>query len=185
MLVFVYFTVAKQHGSLELKSAWVVCGCWMVVLVYKGLKLIRPHSGKKAVLHWEDWSSNKRWAWVQLSCLYYYYLQSWWRIFGSVLSRQHNYCMSILSKKNVSRQNNECAYLHWNTLGWLFSSHCNPKQVLYTCRAEACCDTHCMSVFKEILRCTWKALWNKMQRFWYIKLYCQYQILNLNALLIE
>lgn len=167
MLVFVYFTVAKHHGSLELRSAWVVCDCWIVVLVDKESKLMRPHSGKKVVLDWEDWSCNKLWALVQLSSLYYY-LQSWWRIFGSMLSWQHNYCVSILSKRNASRQNNECAYLHWNTLGGLFSSLCNPKQVLYTCRAEACCETHCMSVFKEILHCSWKALWNKNAKVsWY------------------
>lgn len=31
------------------------------------------------------------------------------KVFGSVLLQQHDYCIRILSKKNVSRQNNEYA----------------------------------------------------------------------------
>jgi len=46
----VYFTVAKQHGSLELKSACLVCDCSVVDCVDKDSKLIRPPSGKKTVL---------------------------------------------------------------------------------------------------------------------------------------
>lgn len=50
MPILVYFTVAKQHGSLELKSACLVCGCSVVECVDKDSKLIRPPSGKKAAL---------------------------------------------------------------------------------------------------------------------------------------
>lgn len=54
MPTLVYFTVTKQHGSLELKSACLVCDCSVVECVDKNSKLIRPPSGKKAVLGWED-----------------------------------------------------------------------------------------------------------------------------------
>lgn len=49
----VNFTVAKQNRSLELKSASLACDYSVADYVDKDSKLIKPPSGKKAVLDWE------------------------------------------------------------------------------------------------------------------------------------
>lgn len=139
--------MAKQHGSLEVKSACLVCDCSVAECVDKNSKLIRPPSGKKAVLGWEDYSCNKLWALEKLSCLYY--LQSWWRFLDqcsySSMTIVSGYC---LRKMLVDKIMNMHSFTR--TLWGGYSVHFVIWNK-YTCSAEACCDTRCVSVFSKKL----------------------------------